>query len=195
MRPILRAAAIAPGVIVLGAAAALAAGGGGHAPMPLDAILWELGIKILDVTIIAFFAFKYLSKPIARAMADRSETVRRTLDEASAGRREAEARLREAQEKNARLESEIQQLVDQTAVDIEREQAIILAEAQAGAERISRHARETFRQEIAKARAELHREAADLAVRLAEEHVRSTMTAEDQRRLAGDYLKQMEVAQ
>ena len=46
----------------------------------------SLGIKILDVGIIAFFAFKYLSKPIAQAMADRSENVRRALDEATAGR-------------------------------------------------------------------------------------------------------------
>lgn len=192
MRHVLRAAAIAPAVILLGAAAAHASAAGGK--MPLDAILWEMGIKILDVGIIAFFAFKYLSKPIAQAMAARSETVRRALDDATAGRRDAEARLREVQEKNARLESEVQQLVDQTAVDIQREIALIKAEADAGAERIRQHARETFRQEIAKARADLHREAADLAVRLAEEHVRSSLTPDDQRRLAGDYFKQMEAA-
>jgi F-type H+-transporting ATPase subunit b len=177
MRRFLRAAVVALGLALLGASAALASEAGGK--MPLDAILWEMGIKILDVGIIAFFAFKYLSKPIAQAMA---------------GRRDAEARLREVQEKNARLESEIQQLVDQTAVDIEREQALIKAEAEAGAERIRQHARETFRQEIAKARADLHREAADLAVRLAAEHVRSTLTPDDQHRLAGDYFKEMEAA-
>ena len=44
--------------------------------MPLDKILWEMGIKILDVAIIAFFGFKFLSKPIAQAMADRSAAVR-----------------------------------------------------------------------------------------------------------------------
>lgn len=192
MRRALRAAVIAPAVVLLGATAAIASSAGGK--MPLDAILWEMGIKILDVGIIAFFAFKYLSKPIAQAMAGRSESVRRALDEAAAGRRDAEARLREAQEKNARLEAEVQQLVDQTAADIEREIALIKAEADAGAERIVRHARETFRQEIAKARADLHRDAADLAVRLAEEHVRATLTADDQRRLSGDYFKQMEAA-
>jgi F-type H+-transporting ATPase subunit b len=192
MRRFLRAAVVALGLALLGASAALASEAGGK--MPLDAILWEMGIKILDVGIIAFFAFKYLSKPIAQAMAGRSENVRRALDEATAGRRDAEARLREVQEKNARLESEIQQLVDQTAVDIEREQALIKAEAEAGAERIRQHARETFRQEIAKTRADLHREAADLAVRLAAEHVRSTLTPDDQHRLAGDYFKEMEAA-
>ena len=44
------------------------------------------------------------------------------------------------------------------------------------------------------ARSELHREAADLAVRLAGEHVRATMTAADQSRLAGEYFKEMEAA-
>ena len=187
-------AAIAP-ILFLCATAALAAEGGGHEAMPLDKILWEMGIKILDVAIIAFFGFKFLSKPIAQAMADRSEKVRAAIEEATAGRRDAEARLREIQEKNSRLEVEIQQLVDQTAVDIEREQAILHEEARSAAARIGQHARETIRQELAKARAELHRDAADLAVRLAEEHVRATMTAADQSRLAGDYFKELEAAQ
>ncbi len=194
MRRLLRfAAALAPAALLC-AGVAFASEGGGHEAMPLDKILWEMGIKVLDVAIIAFFGFKFLSKPIAQAMANRSEAVRAAVEEATAGRRDAEARLRDIQEKNARLEAEIQQLVDQTAIDIEREQTILREEAQAAAGRIEQHARETIRQEIAKARAELHREAADLAVRLAEEHVRSTMTAEDQLRLAGDYLKEMEAA-
>lgn len=192
MRRNLRAAAAIVPATLFCAAVAFASGGGGHEAMPLDKILWEMGIKILDVAIIAFFGFKFLSKPIAQAMADRSAAVRRSLEEATAGRRDAEARLREIQEKNSRLEAEIQQLVDQTAVDIEREQALLLEEAQAAAARIGQHARETIRQEFAKARAELHRDAAGLAVRLADEQVRSTMTDADQRRLAGDYLKEME---
>lgn len=193
MRPVLRSASlIVPSVLVFGAAAALASGGGGHEAMPLDKILWEMGIKVLDVSIIAFFAFKYLSKPLAQAMANRSEAVRRALDEATAGRREAEARLAEFKARSAGIDGEIETLRSQAAVDMERERAILLAEGQAAAEHVAQHARETIRQEIVKARAELHREAAELAVRLAEEHVRSAMTADDQRRLAGDYLTQME---
>ena len=193
MRHLLRfGASIAPGVLLCTATAAVASGGGGHEAIPLDKILWEMGIKILDVSIIAFFGFKFLSKPIAQAMADRSAAVRRSLEEATAGRREAEARLAEFQAKAAGLDAEIDAMRAQAAVDMERERTLLINEGKAAAEHVARHARDTIRQEFAKARAELHRDAADLAVRLAEEHVRATMTAEDQRRLAGSYFKEME---
>lgn len=176
------------------AAAAFASEGGGNEALQINQILWELGIKFLDVAIIAFFAYKFLSKPLAQAMENRSAAVRRALEEATASRRDAEARLLEVQEKNARLENEIQQLVDQTAVDIERELAILSEEARAGAERIQHHAVETIRQEVVKARAELHREAALLAVRIATENVRTGISSQDQRRLVDEYLEEMEAA-
>jgi len=187
-----RAATIAVAIILAAAAVAFASEGGGHEAIPLDTILWELGIKILDVSIVAFLGFKFLSKPIARALEGRSEAVRRQIEEATAGRRAAEARLAEFQEKNARLEAEIQELTTQTGVDIEREQALLLEEGKAAAERVAQHARETIRQEVAKARAELHREAAELAVRIATEQVRAGLGPDDHRRLVGDYLKEME---
>ena len=192
MRRLLKAAVAISLPSVLLASAAFASGGGGHEAMPLDKILWEMGIKILDVAIIAFFGFKLLSKPIAQAMADRSNAVRAALEEATAGRREAEARLAEFQAKAAGLDGEIESLRSQAAADMERERAILITEGQAAAEHVAQHARETIRQEVAKARDELHRDAAKLAVRLAEEQVRATMTAADQNRLAGDYLKEME---
>ncbi len=180
--------------VVLCAAAAFASEGGAAEALTLDKILWEMGIKVLDVAIIAFFGFKFLSKPIAQAMADRSAAVRAAVEEATAGRREAEARLAEFQAKAAGLDKEIEALRNQAGADMERERAILIDEGKAAAEHVSQHARETIRQEVAKARAELHRDAAELAVRLAEEHVRATMTAADQSRLAGDYFKEMEAA-
>ena len=194
MRRILRAAAACAPAALICAATAFDSEGGGHEAMPLDKILWEMGIKILDISIIAFFGFKFLSKPIAQAMADRSAAVRRSLEEATAGRREAEARLAEFQAKAAGLDKEIEAMRSQAAADMERERTILITEGKAAAEHVAQHARETLRQEVAKARAELHRDAADLAVRLAEEHVRATMTAADQSRLAGDYFKEMEAA-
>ena len=191
MRRLLKAAAIAAPVALL-AATAFAAEGGHAEKMTLDAILWEMGIKVLDVSIIAFFGFKFLSKPIAQAMADRSARVRAAVEEATAGRREAEARLAEFQAKAAGLDAEIELMRTQAAADMERERAMLIDEGKAAAEHVAQHAKETIRQEIVKARAELHRDAADLAVRLAEEHVRAAMTADDQRRLAGSYFKEME---
>lgn len=177
---------------VLGLASLALASGGAPVHMTLEQILWELGIKVLDVAIIAFLGFKYLSKPITRLMESRSAAVRQALEEAGAARREAEAKLKEFQEKTARIEAEMELLRKESCVEIDKEQKILLEEANASSARVRQHAEETIRQELAKARAELHREAANLAVRLAEEQVRSTLNAADQHRLAGDYLKEME---
>lgn len=193
MRRSLKAALAVALPAVLLAGAAFASEGGAEA-LTLDKILWEMGIKVLDVAIIAFFGFKLLARPIAQAMADRSALVRAALEEATAGRRAAEARLAEFQAKAAGLDAEIDALRSQAAADMERERAILINEGRAAAEHVAQHARETVRQEVAKARAELHRDAAELAVRLAEDHVRGAMTADDQRRLAADYFKEMEAA-
>jgi F-type H+-transporting ATPase subunit b len=187
------AAALVPAVLTL-AVAALASGGAEAEPMKLDAILWEMGIKVLDVGIIAFFGFKYLSKPIAQAMADRSAAVRRALEEASAGRREAEARLAEFQKKAAGLEGEIEALRAQAATDMERERGILLQEGREAAERVAQHARETIRQEVVKARADLHREAALLAVQMATLTVKTQITAADQQRILDEYAASLESA-
>jgi F-type H+-transporting ATPase subunit b len=191
MRKLRIAAALAPAALLL-ATTALASGGGGHEAMPLDKILWEMGIKILDVGIIAFFAFKYLSKPIAQAMAGRSEAVRAAVEEASAGRRAAEARLAEFQAKAAGLEAEIEAMRAQAAADMERERSLLIEEGRAAAERIGQHARETIRQEVAKARSELHREAALIAVQLATANVKAQMTPAAQQRILDEYAASLE---
>jgi F0F1-type ATP synthase membrane subunit b/b' len=194
MRRLLKAAATIGPPAVLCATVALASGGGGHEAMPLDMILWEMGIKILDVAIIAFFGFKFLSKPIAQAMADRSAAVRAALEEATAGRREAEARLAEFQAKAAGLDKEIETLRGQAASDIERERTILTNEGKAAAEHVAQHARETIRQEAVKARAELHREAALLAVQVATVSVKAQITAADQQRILDEYAVSLENA-
>ena len=191
MRRFRTAAALAPGLLLL-ASAALAAEGGGHTAMKLEDILWEMGIKVLDVAIIAFFAFKYLSKPIAQAMAGRSEAVRAAVEEATAGRRAAEARLAEFQKKAAGLEAEIDALRAQAAADMERERNLLIEEGRTAAERVAQHARETIRQEVVKARSELHREAALLAVQLATANVKAQMTAADQQRILDEYAASLE---
>lgn len=191
MRRLRAAAALAPGLLLL-ATVAHAAAGGGHAPMKLEDILWEMGIKVLDVGIIAFLAFKYLSKPIAQAMAGRSEAVRAAVEEATAGRREAETRLAEFQKKAAGLEAEIDALRAQAGADMERERNLLIEEGRTAAERVAQHARETIRQEVVKARSELHREAALLAVQLATANVKAQLTPADQQRILDEYAASLE---
>lgn len=170
-----------------------AGGGGGHA-MTLGDILWDLGIKVLNVGILAFLAFKYLSKPLNTFVESRAAKVRSEIDAAKSAQREAEERLRIFQEKASLVDEEIKELRRKTCSDIDREQKILLEEAKDAAEHIRQHARDTIRQEMAKAREDLHREAAHLATELAGEIIRKNVDESDRKRLVDGYLKEMEAA-
>jgi F-type H+-transporting ATPase subunit b len=180
--------------IVLAPSLLFAVGGGGHEPMELSAILWDMGLKLLNVSVLGFIAFWFLSKPISGLIDARSQKVRQELEEAKAGRREAEERLQAFKAKLSKLDAEIENLQKQTSAEIDKEQELLLKEAQQAAEHIRRHARDTIRQEVLKARAELHTQAATLAVKLAEELVQKNINPEDHNRLVGEYLKEMEAA-
>jgi F-type H+-transporting ATPase subunit b len=171
-----------------------AAGGGGEHAMTLGDILWDLGIKVLNVGILGFLAFKYLSKPLNTYVESRSAKVQSEIDTARSAQREAEERLRIFQEKTSRVDAEIKELRGQTCADIDGEQKILLEEARAAAEHIRQHARDTIRQEVAKAREDLHREAARLSTDLAEEIIRKNVNDDDRKRLVDGYLREMEGA-
>ena len=171
-----------------------AAGGGGEHAMTLGDILWDLGIKVLNVGILGFLAFKYLSKPLNTYVESRSAKVQSEIDTARSAQREAEERLRIFQEKTSRVDAEIEELRSQTCADIDGEQKTLLEEARAAAEHIRQHARDTIRQEVAKARDDLHREAARLSTELAEEIIRKNVNDDDRKRLVDGYLREMEAA-
>ena len=187
--------ALLAGLFLSVPSALLAAGGGGEHAMTMGDILWDLGIKVLNVGILGFFAFKYLSKPLNRFVENRSNAVRQEIENAKAAQREAEERLRAFQEKTAGIDAEIEALRKQTCSDIEREQKSLFEEARQAAEHIRRHARDTFRQEVAKARDDLHSEAVHLSMEIAEDLIRKNVDHDDRKRLVDGYLKEMEAAQ
>jgi len=178
------ALALAPSIV-------FASGGGGEA-MTMDQILWDLGIKVLNTAILGFFAFKYLSKPLSQFVENRSDKVKEEINAAQSAQREAEERLKAFQEKTAGIDAEIEKLRRQTCSEIDKEQKLLLEEAHKAAEHIRSHVGETIQQEVAKARAELHREAVRIAADLAEERVRKNINTDDQQRLVSGYLKEME---
>ena len=170
------------------------AAGGAPAHMTMSDILWDLGIKVLNVGILGFLILKYLSGPLNKLVETRSAKVRAEIDAADTARREAEDRLNAFRKKAALVDSEIEELRAHTSEDIEREQKLLLEEARQAAEHIRLQARNTIRQEVLKARDDLHREASVLAARTAGEIIRGTINPDDHDRLISEYMKEMEAA-
>jgi len=171
------------------------ASGGAPAHMSLNEILWDLGVKALNVGLLGFFVIKYLSGPLNRLVEARSDKIREELEAAKSARLEAEERLRAFREKTARVDSEVEELRKQTCADIDKEQKLILKEAKQAAEHIRQHARDTIRQEVLKARDDLHREASRLAADLAEDIIRKNIDSSDHDRLVREYVTDLEAAQ
>jgi F-type H+-transporting ATPase subunit b len=163
--------------------------------MSLNEILWDLGVKALNVGLLGFFVIKYLSGPLNRLVEARSDKIREELEAAKSARLEAEERLRAFREKTARVDSEVEELRKQTCADIDKEQKLILKEAKQAAEHIRQHARDTIRQEVLKARDDLHREASRLAADLAEDIIRKNIDSSDHDRLVREYVTDLEAAQ
>ena len=179
---------------VLFAPALTHAAGGAPAHMTMTDILWDLGIKVLNVGILGFLVLKYLSGPLNRFVETRSAKVRAEIDAADAARREAEERLDTFRKKSALVDREIEELRDKTSADIEQEKKLLLEEARQAAEHVRQQASDTIRQEVLKARDDLHREASRLAAATAEEIIRNNINADDHDRLIGEYMKEMEAA-
>ncbi len=170
------------------------ASGGEPSPMTMADILWEMGIKVLNIGILGFLLLKYLSGPLNKIVETRSAKVRAEIDAADAARRESEERLNTFRKKASLVDQEIEELRTHTSEDIEREQKLLLEEARQAAEHIRQQARDTIRQEVLKARDDLHREASRLAARTAEEIIRGCISTDDHDRLTAEYMEEMEAA-
>ncbi|MFI5400475.1 MAG: hypothetical protein ACHQZQ_05435 [SAR324 cluster bacterium] len=151
-------------------------------------LLWKAVNLLVLVGLIAYFARKPLGTAF-RAMA------KETYDTWSGAHRAAEAARQEMAQQRKQIDGlagDLTRMVADARADGEREEARLLQEARALAERILEIARQRAEQEVAKARTELHRQIAGEALRLAEQMIRDRATPEQRRKLMEGYLREME---
>jgi F-type H+-transporting ATPase subunit b len=165
-------------------------GGGSHGG---GGIPWgEVLKQAVNFAILAGVLVYFLRKPVSSFLAERSELLRKAIDDAAKARGEAaekfaavEARLAglsgEIAAMNARMDAEAKAEVEQIRKTYAGEIAGIRAQAEFSGQ-----------QELKKAREELRREASELATRAAEELVRRTLSPEDQERLVRENIQKIE---
>ncbi|MBI5014747.1 MAG: ATP synthase F0 subunit B [Deltaproteobacteria bacterium] len=154
---------------------------------------WKgLAFKTVNFLILLAILFKALKKPVTQGLSDRAEGVRRELQEAREAKDAAETKYREYKERVSRLEDEIKQLREDFRAEGERQKERILREAQEAAAAVSRQAEAAGANEVKRAKDELRLELADLSVRLAEEILTKTYTAEDQKKAVAQTIQNVE---
>lgn len=181
---------VTAGMVIALAGAAFAAGDAHAADS--GALLKDFLYRLLNFAIV-FGALAYiLAKPLRQGLGNRRAKLIETLDQANKARQAAEAKVAEYKKKLSDADKEIANLVTQAKEENSRERTNILAEAQMVADTVRKEARQCADREIERARRELRSEAAELAVRMAEEMLRQQISDEDHARLVKENLQQME---
>ena len=180
-----------PAVLSLGAAAAFASeGGGAHGG---GGIPWgEVLKQAVNFAILAGVLVYFLRKPVSSFLAERSELLRKAIDDAAKARGEAAEKLSAVEARMGKLSGEIAQMNERMDAEARAEAEQIRKTYAAEIAGIRAQVEFTGQQEIKKAREELRREASELSARAAEELVRRTLTPEDQERLVRENIQKIE---
>lgn len=136
--------------------------------------------KLINFAILFGGLFFLLRKPIMGLLTQRTRDVARTLDEAQAGRREAESQLAEARAKTASLEAELARLKAGAEEEGRREKERIREMAAQEAERLRSLARLEVEAHLKAGVRDLKAYTAELAAALAEERIKARLTPADQ---------------
>lgn len=172
------------GALVLPATAQAAVGGEGG----FKDFAWEVGNLALLLVVLVLAA----RKPVTAYLADRRRGIEQDMQSAAKLLSDAEARLAEWSDRADRLEEEVASIKASARKAAEDDREAILADARATAERIRRSAAGAVERELRLAKAELQREAAELAVQLAGGILREKVTDEDRERLFDEFVQTIE---
>jgi F-type H+-transporting ATPase subunit b len=180
--------AIAALLLGVGPSPALASEGGGGL-INLDR---SLIIQAINFLLLLFILAKLLYKPLLSKMEERTQAIRKSLDEAQAARAEAQ---REREEHAAKLQAahaEAQAIRATALKEAAEEQHRLVEGARAEAARLVESARNELAQDVRRARQELRQEVSDLAITVAERLIRKSLRDEDHRRIVQDAIARVD---
>jgi F-type H+-transporting ATPase subunit b len=148
-------------------------------------------LQAINFIILALVLYKYLFKPLSQFMEKRAEGIRHSLEEAKRARDEVVQARAEYEEslRTARQEAAALRLRMEREVAEERERSIQHARDEAN--RMITQARTEIEQEARRAKAELRSEAVNLSLTAAERLIQRSLTDEDHRRLAEQYVEEL----
>ena len=147
--------------------------------------------KIVNFAILGGVLFYFLRSPISAYLVSRATTIRQDLVTAAEMRATATAQLAEIEKKMQALPAELEALKARGAEDLKAEQARIAEAAAAERERLIAQTRREIQARLRMAQRQLTEHAANLAVQIAEERIKRTITPEDQLRLVDRYAAQL----
>ena len=165
------------------------AAGGGH--VDSGVLLKDFLYRVLNFSIVVGILVYFLRKPLKKGLSGRREDIEKALAEAKKAKEEAEAKFAEYDRKLDQATEEIAEISASIRREGELEKQKIIANAKEMAAKIEKDAEKAAELEVAKARAELQREAVQLAVDVAEQLLKKNFTKDDDARLIDEYMQKV----
>lgn len=152
---------------------------------------WVTASRLANFAILAGGLWYLLRKPAASYLEARGEDIRGGLTTAASMKATATKQLAEIQSKMAALPGELAALKARGTAEIAAEQERIRQQAEGERRRILDQAHRDMDLQVQAATRDLTRQAATLAVGVAERRIAATITDEDQHRLMAQYVTQL----
>ena len=193
-----------------GAAQASPAGAAGHAQPAHDAPVseqavseghtaaeehgespWAFWGRVFNFAALVGLLAYFLRSPFRSYLADRGTQIRTDLVTATTMKEDASRQIAEIDAKLKQLPGELDELRSRGQREIAAEEARIQQAAATERDRLLEQTRREIELQLRGVRRDLVTHAADLAVQVARERIRSRITTDDQRRLLDRYLEQV----
>lgn len=162
-----------------------------HGEVTIDAILADPNFRasLVSFGLLVLLIYVGARRKIRAALESRRREIEDAVAEARRREEEAEAKRKEFEERLERLDAEMENIRQEVIKAGEEERDRIVQEAEEKAALMRKDAQFQIEQRMKQLREELTAEAIEAAVAAATELLAKGMTAEDQRRLAQDYLQ------
>ncbi len=167
---------------------AAAEAGGGSITSVDTTLFWA---TLVAFGVFAWILAKFAWGPLLKIVDEREKTIRDQVESAEKAAADAKSMLAQHQELLKGAGRERDEILARATRDSEALRAELQTKARADADQVVARAREQMQREKDVAIAELRAQVADIAVEAASRIVKSSLSAEAQRKLVDDYIKEL----
>jgi F-type H+-transporting ATPase subunit b len=178
-------AAIPPGLVLAAEEAAK------HEEPGIINLNVTLLIQAVNFLILIALLSRFLFTPLRKFLADRAAGIEKALAEAKLAREAAAKAQEEHRAQIVATQRDAAALRDQAQREVETERQRLLKASRDEAQRLVDEARAAIEAEVKRARASLREEVVGLSLAAAERLLGRSMTGEDQKRLAEQYVREL----
>ncbi len=150
------------------------------------------GWQIVNFAILATLLVVFARKPLRDYLKARTESIKKSIEEARQARELAEKALAEVHERLKVKDREIAEVVAAAETSGQKEKEALIKEGERLAQKLIEQARSNIDYELKQAKEAIKAEAVELAMELAEKKIKDKLGEEEQKKLFEDALQRLE---